>query len=109
MSRLATGVLLRQIHRLVHGNTPVPGTDAEVTALPERYRGPVILCWLEGQTQEEAARLLQTSHSTLRRRLEQGKHLLKARLARRGLVPVAALAGSVLCPKVAEAMPPRFL
>jgi len=30
MSRLATGVLLRQIHRLVQGNTPVPGTDAEL-------------------------------------------------------------------------------
>src|SRR5437867_497728 len=30
MSRLATGILLRQIQRLVHGNTPVPGTDAEL-------------------------------------------------------------------------------
>src|SRR5438552_14776586 len=47
--------------------------DAELTALPARYRGPLILCWLEGQTQEEAARLLDVSLSTLRRRVEDGK------------------------------------
>jgi RNA polymerase sigma factor (sigma-70 family) len=79
--------------------------DAEVAALPERYRGPVVLCWLDGQTQEQAARLLAVSLSTLRRRLEYGKQLLQGRLARRGLAP----AGALLVPGLAGAIPPDAL
>src|SRR5262245_17959124 len=78
--------------------------DGEVAVLPERYRGPVVLCWLEGRTQGEAARLLGASLSTLRRRLEYGKRLLQARLARRGLTPALALA-----PALASAVPAAAL
>lgn len=64
--------------------------DEELDALPDKYRGPVVLCWLDGLTQDEAARRLGTSLATLKRRLEAGRELLRARLVRRGLAPVLA-------------------
>jgi RNA polymerase sigma factor (sigma-70 family) len=85
------------------------GLDAELAALPERFRGPVVLCWLEGHTQEEAAELLETSLSTLRRRLERGKKLLQARLTRRGLSPAVALGVVALARAEASALPARAL
>jgi RNA polymerase sigma factor (sigma-70 family) len=65
--------------------------NAEVAGLPPRYRGPVVLCYLESQTQDEAARQLGWSLRTLRRRLERARELLRLRLQRRGLTLSAAL------------------
>jgi RNA polymerase sigma factor (sigma-70 family) len=70
--------------------------DEELTRLPERYRGPLVLCHLEGATRDEAARQLGWSLGTLRRRLEQGRGLLRGRLARRGLTLPEALAAVAL-------------
>ena len=67
--------------------------DDELDRLPERYRGPVVLCFLDGLTRDEAARRLGYSLNTLKRRLEAGRELLRERLARRGLTPVAVAAG----------------
>src|SRR5262245_816577 len=58
--------------------------DEELIRLPERYRMPVLLCYVEGQTRDQAARQLGWSVRTLHRRLEQGRQLLQARLTRRG-------------------------
>jgi RNA polymerase sigma factor (sigma-70 family) len=66
--------------------------DEEVQRLPEVYRLPVLLCGLEGRTQEEAARLLGWTPGSVKGRLERGRKRLHARLARRGLTPSAALA-----------------
>jgi RNA polymerase sigma factor (sigma-70 family) len=69
--------------------------DEELDRLPPRVRLPLILCYLEGRTRDEAAAQLGWSVSTLRRRLDQGRALLEARLTRRGLgLGVALLAGS---------------
>jgi RNA polymerase sigma factor (sigma-70 family) len=70
--------------------------DEELTALPEELRAPLVACFLEERTQDEAARELGWSLSTLRRRLERGKELLRSRLARRGMtLSVGLLAGAL--------------
>ena len=56
----------------------------EVARLPEACRVAVVLCDLEGRTQEEVAHLLRCSDRTLRRRLDRARDLLRARLTRRG-------------------------
>ena len=66
---------------------------AEVAALPEASRLPVLLCDLEGLTYHEAAARLGWTEPTLRNRLAGARARLKTRLARRGLanaVPFAA-------------------
>src|SRR5262249_14648577 len=59
--------------------------DAELAALPEKYRLPLVLCYLQELSYEEAARRAGCSTGALRGRLERGKHLLRQRLARYGL------------------------
>jgi RNA polymerase sigma factor (sigma-70 family) len=66
--------------------------DEEVQRLPEVYRLPVLLCSLEGRTQEEAAHILGWAAGSVKGRLERGRKRLHARLARRGLTLSAALA-----------------
>jgi RNA polymerase sigma factor (sigma-70 family) len=65
--------------------------DEELHALPLCHRAPLVLCYLEGRTRDEAARQLGWSLGTLKRRLEGGKERLHARLARRGLTLGASL------------------
>ena len=47
--------------------------DEELRRLPERYRAPLVLCYLEGLTRDDAAARLGCSQSTLKRRLEAGR------------------------------------
>src|SRR5262249_36947424 len=70
--------------------------DDELQRLPADRRSAVVLCWLEGKTQDEAAQQLGWSKGTLRRRLGQGRELLRQRLVRRGLAPSAALTATLL-------------
>lgn len=68
-------------------------TDAivqeEVDRLPEGYRAAVVLCDLEGLTQEQAAIQLGWPAGTVRSRLSRGRGRLRDRLIRRGLAPAA--------------------
>jgi RNA polymerase sigma factor (sigma-70 family) len=67
--------------------------DEELNAMSESDRLPLVLCYLENRTQDEAAELLGWSKSTLRRRLERAKERLGRRLTRRGVTAsIAALA-----------------
>ncbi len=68
--------------------------DEEVRRLPEAYRQPVILCCLEGLSQEEAARRLGWSPGSVKGRLERGRERLRERLTKRGLTLAAALAAA---------------
>ncbi len=59
--------------------------DEELARLPERYRGAVVLCELEGVSRRTAARRLGIPEGTLASRLARAKGELRVRLARRGL------------------------
>jgi cytochrome c peroxidase len=80
----------------------------ELTKLAERYRVPLVACYLEGKTQDEAAAQLGLAKSTLKERLERGRSLLRARLVRRGLGPAAVLAAAAW-PAAASASVPVTL
>ncbi len=76
--------------------------DQEVQRLPEKYREPFVLCYLEGRTTEEAAGRLGCPRNTVGTRLAWARQRLKDRLARRGvglpagLVPLAGTLPQVL-------------
>jgi RNA polymerase sigma factor (sigma-70 family) len=83
--------------------------DEELNRLPERFRQPVALCYLEGKTRDEAAAELGWSFTTLRGRLEQGRKLLKRRLSARGVAFSAALVSAALAPGAALAVPRQWI
>jgi RNA polymerase sigma factor (sigma-70 family) len=70
--------------------------DEELERLPKRYRAPLILCYLDGKTRDEAARHLGLSTGALHGRLGRGRELLRQRLTRRGLTLSSALLPTVL-------------
>ncbi len=72
----------------------LPEVQEEVDRLPERYRAPIVLCYLEGLTQEEAASQLRIPVGTVKVRLSRGRDRLRGRLIRRGLAP-AVIAGAL--------------
>lgn len=57
----------------------------EVARLPEKHRVPLLLCYWEAKTQEEAARLVGCPRATLKERLARARDALRGRLRRRGL------------------------
>lgn len=67
----------------------------EINRLPEKYRRPIVLFYLQGQTQPETARTLGWPLGTVQIRLHRGRERLRSRLTRRG-VGVIALARSNL-------------
>jgi RNA polymerase sigma factor (sigma-70 family) len=84
-----------EVQQIIHG---------ELLALPERLRVVLVLCYLEGLTQDRAAEALGLSKAAVRKRLERGRERLRHRLAARGLGPAAILAAFAL-PPAASAVP----
>lgn len=86
----------------------VVAVDEELLRLPARYRAPLVACYLEGRTRDEAASELGWSLATLGRRLGRGRDLLRLRLARRGLTLSATLLPTVLIGDALAAVPVRL-
>ncbi len=63
----------------------------ELTRLPEDYRRPIALCYLDGLTHQEAARRLDWPVGTVKVRLVRGRRILRDRLNRRGVALGSAL------------------
>jgi RNA polymerase sigma factor (sigma-70 family) len=70
--------------------------DGEVNRLSDKYRSAFVLCYLEGRTNEEAARLLRCPKGTILSRLAWARQRLRDRLVRRG-VTLSATGVSTVC------------
>jgi RNA polymerase sigma factor (sigma-70 family) len=74
----------------------IPLLREEVSRLPENYRLAVVLCYLEGKTNQEAAAQLRCPIGTIKGRLSRARRVLRNRLSRRGLDPYAESLGRPL-------------
>ncbi len=90
----ADAAALREVQRLL---------CEEVQRLPARYRAPVVACYFEARTHEEAAGHLGWRKGTLAGRLARARELLRRRLARRGVALGAGLLAAALAPGQATA------
>ena len=77
-SNTADDLTWREVQQVLH---------AELNAIAGRYRAPLVLCYLEGKTQAEAATALGVSTATVNQRLERGRALLRRGSFRRGWAP----------------------
>ncbi len=68
----------------------------EIARLPERYREPIVLCYLEGLTTEAAAQRLGCPQGTVLSRLSRAKDRLRRSLTRRGVAEARRHAGGGL-------------
>jgi RNA polymerase sigma factor (sigma-70 family) len=81
----------------------------EIARLPQRYREPLVLCYLEGMTTQAVAQRLRCPKGTILSRLSRGRDRLRDRLVRRGLAPPASLVTRARPPETAPARVPEPL
>jgi RNA polymerase sigma factor (sigma-70 family) len=66
----------------------------QIARLPEKYRAPVVLCYLEGMTYQAAAASLGVTEDAVRGRLARARERLRKSLARRGVEVPAIIAAA---------------
>jgi len=73
-------VSMDEIPESTVSNAPDPELALALQALPEKLRLPLVLCYSEGMSYEEAADVLRIPITTLRGRLRRGKEELRKEL-----------------------------
>ncbi|MGP0066676.1 MAG: sigma-70 family RNA polymerase sigma factor [Isosphaeraceae bacterium] len=81
----------------------LPMIHQEIDRLPDRYRAPIALCYLEGLSYEDVARQLGWPIGTVGSRLARARELLKSRLARRGVTATSGAIAALLAREAAAA------
>jgi RNA polymerase sigma factor (sigma-70 family) len=81
--------------------------DDILDKMPQRYREPLVLCYIEGLTRDEAAGRLGVPPATLKKQLERGRKRLSDALTDRGCALSLALL-AVAATSSAEASPLRL-
>ncbi len=82
----------------------------ELDRLPDKFRLPLVLCYLQGQSRDEAARQLGWSVGAVKGRLERGRLVLRNRLVRRGFALSAGLLAALEnSPAAGSVLPPRLI
>ena len=82
-----------------------PELHAEIARLPEHYRQPVVLCYLEGLTTQEAALRIGCPAGTVHSRLSRARERLRGRLERRGSAMPAVLLAAGQSSRATVAVP----
>ncbi len=90
------------------GRELLAALDEELDRLPPRYRAPLVLCYLQGLTRDEAALRLGVPAATLKSQLERGRKQLAEALTRRGIFLGAGLL-AVAATSSARASAPQLL
>jgi RNA polymerase sigma factor (sigma-70 family) len=106
-SAAAVSDKVSEVDRLT-GRELLAALDEELDRLPPRYRTPLVLCYLQELTRDEAALRLGIPTATLKSQLERGRKKLADALTRRGIVLGAGLL-AVAATSSAGASSPRLL
>jgi RNA polymerase sigma factor (sigma-70 family) len=83
--------------------------DEMLSRLPDRYRGIIVLCDLEGLTRKEAARHLAIPEGSVASRLARARAMLAKRLARRGVFSGGSVAAVLASGSASGAAPPALV
>jgi RNA polymerase sigma factor (sigma-70 family) len=88
---------------------PYPELHAEIKRLPENERLPVVLCYFEGLSHEQAASRLRWPVGTVKTRLTRARERLRSRLERRGRPFLLVTPTGPLGPGIPAELPERLV
>ena len=103
MRRPGSGLEYQSVEQPALAREDMEALHDEIARLPGSFRLPVVLCYFEGLTLDEAARRLRWPAGTLRSRLARARDKLRIGLTRRGVALPAAVLAAGLSPRSASA------